>query len=273
VTAENLAKLDRYRAELLRQDVPSEIGEQWTGAALPCATLTLEGDGPVVGRYGGHPLLPVDAPDPPCPLVATLNCAALPEEVTGLPLPPDGRLLLFAFPDPDYAYDWTVMYVPEGAAVEERTNIPPEYLEDPHNRKTVAAYPKGDLRLSRDVSLPFYGSQVKATDQGWRDEKVGWNSYGNEIQRTLMEVRGHYPPGGVVQVGGHAMQEVMDVNPVHQAALQADETGDLGDWLLLADWVPDIEGSEGFYAHWAIRRQDLVARRFDRVAVDLFWNP
>ncbi len=69
------------------------------------------------------------------------------------------------------------------------------------------------------------------------------------------------------------MQEVMDVNPVHQAAIRTGETMDMGDWVLLADWAPDIRDREGFYVHWAIRRQDLVARRFDRVSVDMFWNP
>ncbi|HEY8482699.1 MAG TPA: hypothetical protein VIL71_23005 [Spirillospora sp.] len=65
----------------------------------------------------------------------------------------------------------------------------------------------------------------------------------------------------------------MDVNLVEGAAIQAGETENLGDRVLLASWVPDIRDREGFFVNWAIRRQDLVARRFDRVAVDYFWNP
>lgn len=58
MTPEMLDKLDRYRAEMVRRNISSGVVEQWIGAALPCATLTLDGDGPVVGRYGGPLLLP-----------------------------------------------------------------------------------------------------------------------------------------------------------------------------------------------------------------------
>ncbi|MEU1488641.1 hypothetical protein ABZ456_00035 [Streptomyces sp. NPDC005776] len=58
MTPEMLGKLGRYRAEMVRQEVPPAVVEQWTGAVLPCATLTLDGGGtPVVGRYGGPLLL------------------------------------------------------------------------------------------------------------------------------------------------------------------------------------------------------------------------
>ncbi|MFF4259727.1 hypothetical protein ACFY1L_52095 [Streptomyces sp. NPDC001663] len=36
------------------------------------------------------------------------------------------------------------------------------------------------------------------------------------------------------------------------------------DWVLLADWDPDIDGRESATIHWAIRREDLAARRFGR---------
>ncbi|SDG94059.1 protein of unknown function [Sinosporangium album] len=267
-----LDKLAQYRAEMLRQNVPSAVVEQWTDAALPCATLTTDGDGPVVGRYGGPLLLPPDAPDPEYPLVASLNCADLPEEVTGLPLPTDGRLLLFAFPDPD-AYG-EVMYVPEGAAVEERAKIPSFYGEAPDYREIVEAFPQGVLRLTTDVSLPLHGFRTKATAHGWQGEDLPWEPYGSEINATVWNVDGGGSPhDGWVQVGGHANEESMDVNPVESAAIQAGETGNLGDWVLLADWIPDIKGREGLFLHWVIRRQDLVARRFDRVCVTCFWNP
>jgi hypothetical protein len=268
---EMLDKLGRYRAEMLRQNVPSAVVEQWTGAALPCATLTLDGDGPVVGRYGGPLLLPPDAPDPEFPLIASLNCADLPEEVTGLPLPPDGRLLLFAYPDMDAGGE--VMYVPEGAAVEERAKIPSFYDEDPDYQEISEGFWRGELHLTTDASLPFHGSKAKATDRGWRGEDLPWAPYGS-IHGELWNVDGRdFPRGGWVQVGGHAKEEVMDANPVESAAIQADETGDLEDWVLLADWHAGIVSREGFSLHWAIRRQELVARRFDRVAVSMFWNP
>lgn len=48
---------------------------------------------------------PPDAPESEFPLLASLDCGALSEEVTGLPPPPDGRLLLFALPDMDEGGD------------------------------------------------------------------------------------------------------------------------------------------------------------------------
>ncbi|MGW1025411.1 hypothetical protein ACWD4J_17175 [Streptomyces sp. NPDC002577] len=52
-----------------------------------------------MGRFGGRLLLPADTPDPAHPFVASIDLAALPADATDLPLPPDGRLLLFAFPE------------------------------------------------------------------------------------------------------------------------------------------------------------------------------
>ncbi|MGW3418791.1 DUF1963 domain-containing protein [Streptomyces phaeochromogenes] len=272
MTPEMLDKLDRYRAEMVRRNIPSGVVEQWIGAALPCATLTLDGDGPVVGRYGGPLLLPPGAPDPEFPFVASLNCADLPEKVTGLPLPPDGRLLLFAFPDLDGGGQ--VMYVPEGAAVEERVITFEYYDEDPDCLEISSQYPQGELRMATNVSLPFHSSKAKATDHGWRGEDLPWAPYASIHSDLWNVVDGRdFPRGGWVQVGGYALEECMDVNPVESAALSSDETWDIEDWVLLADWNPSIEGREGFSLHWAIRSQELAARRFERVSESMHWNP
>jgi hypothetical protein len=165
------------------------------------------------------------------------------------------------------------MYVPEGAAVEERATIPDVYDENPDCREIFERFPQGELRLTTDASLPFHGSRAKATARGWRGEDLPWAPY-RRVHDRLWNVGVHgFPAGGWVQIGGHAKEECIDVNPVESAAIQADETGDLGDWVLLADWTPGIEGREGFSLHWAIRRQELLARRFDRVEVTMFWNP
>ncbi|KES04876.1 hypothetical protein BU52_22810 [Streptomyces toyocaensis] len=270
---EVLNRLSRYRAELTAEQVPAAVVEQWTDAALPCATLTLNGAGPTVGRYGGPLLLPPDAPDPEFPLVASLNCADLSEEVTGLPLPPDGRLLLFGFPDPDAGGE--VMYVPEGATVEERAGIfdysEENGLED--WREIHEAFWQGDLHLTADVSLPFHSCKAVATARGWRSEELPWAPY-DTVHDALLDVcASGFPAGGWVQVGGHPKHESMDTNPVESVAIHADETGDLRDWVLLAEWHPNIEGREGLSLHWAIRRQALAARRFDLVEVTMSWNP
>jgi hypothetical protein len=42
--------------------------------------------------------------------------------------------------------------------------------------------------------------------------------------------------------------------------------------LLRARFLPDIGGLENLWVHWTIRRQDLVARRLDRVYVTTIWR-
>jgi len=121
---ELLGRLQPFREEALKPGIPPEDVERWIATARPSGTLVTSGDGPVVGRFGGPLMLPPEAPDPWTPLLATLDCAALPEEVTGLPLPPDGRLLLFGFPDMEMTWYsgsvGEVVYMPDGTPAEER---------------------------------------------------------------------------------------------------------------------------------------------------------
>ncbi|MGW3980131.1 hypothetical protein [Streptomyces mirabilis] len=43
-------------------------------------------------------------------------------------------------------------------------------------------------------------------------------------------------------------------------------SGDVSDWVLLADWHAgmDVQGWESATVHWVIQREDLAARCFDR---------
>ena len=96
-------------------------------------------------QFGGDLALPVDAPDPQFPLVASIDCAALPEDATDLPLPPDGHLLLFAFPDyQDHASMGEVVYVPAGTAVEQREKNLHFYYELPEYQEICQAFPRAN---------------------------------------------------------------------------------------------------------------------------------
>ena len=60
---------------------------------------------------------------------------------------------------------------------------------------------------------------------------------------------------------------------VEEGNVDGEVSKDVSDWVLLADWHPGIEGWEGATVHWAVQREDLAARQFDRVFVTRFWNP
>ncbi|WP_328424227.1 hypothetical protein OG470_13500 [Micromonospora sp. NBC_00389] len=196
----NLKILDQVHAEALSRDIPADDVERWLGLTRPCALLTQEGDGPVVGVVRGPVMLPADAKDPDYPLIATIDCAAVPADVTDLPLPTDGQLLLFGWPE---EHGWgEVRYVPAGVAVEEREQYPPGFPPDePENAEVYAELPQGDLHLTVDISLPSVPTvpgppwsapqprnpQFEALTRVWRDVLTdvpdGMFSYGGTQRR------------------------------------------------------------------------------------------
>ncbi|MEU4484343.1 DUF1963 domain-containing protein [Streptomyces purpurascens] len=253
-----------FRDEAIARDIPVDDVERWLGTARPCAVLTRDGDrggdGPVVGRFGGPLLLPADVPDPVHPFVASIDLAALPADATDLPLPPDGRLLLFAFPETanDYETMGSVVYVPAGTAVTERDRNAWNSFDFEDEKAMFEAFPQGPLRATAGVSLPYHHAAAQ----------------------------GAIAPAGPLQIGGYAWEEAICTDPVADAvshAVKAAEagrwdgrvSGDVSDWVLLADWQAgmDVEGWESASVHWVIQREDLAARRFDRTFTDVFWNP
>ncbi|MFD7604162.1 hypothetical protein ACFWAN_27305 [Streptomyces mirabilis] len=147
-----------FRDEAIARDIPVDDVERWLGTARPCATLTRDGDGPGMGRFGGPLLLPADVPDPAHPFVASIDLAALPADATDLPLPPDGHLLLFAFPETADDDDTmgSVVYVPAGTAVTERDRNAWNTFDFEDEEAMFEAYPQGPLRATVSVSLPYH---------------------------------------------------------------------------------------------------------------------
>lgn len=90
---------------------------------------------------------------------------------------------------------------------------------------------------------------------------------------------------GEMQIGGYGDKEDVEVDPVDtcvRTALYAAEPGRWkwpvsaapADWVLLADWyAPGLRHREGSTLHWAIQREDLIARRFERTFTTFAWNP
>ncbi|MEN8652096.1 DUF1963 domain-containing protein [Streptomyces sp. 21So2-11] len=250
------------------------------------ATLAPEGDGPVVGQFGGPLKLPADTSSPLFPFVASIDLAALPDDATDLPLPPDGHLLLFAFleDDGDFANMGEVLYVPAGAPTEERDQSSSAWFEIDEFREIVEAYPQSQLRATTNISLPYHCA-VELPERPYSAPLPG-HPHSKELVQVWEDTRKDITTGGSLQIGGYASEEAIHLDPVQgvvSCAVRAAEAGHWGggavvsdaveDWVLLADWNPGIAGMEGATVHWAIPREDLAARRFDRTFTTVFWNP
>ncbi|KEG39112.1 MULTISPECIES: DUF1963 domain-containing protein [Streptomyces] len=281
-------RLRPFHDEALAQGIPADDVDRWVAVARPCATLTPSEDGPdpVVGRFGGPLALPDDVPTPGAPFVASIDLAALPAGATDLPLPPDGRLLFFAWPEGEYPDSaGQVVYVPAGATVTERdkhTSWNPGDVDE--YRAMFDSYPQGPLRARIDVSLPYHSH---VTPPGERHSvPVPGHPRAEELVEVWEEVQDDIAPSGPFQLGGYADEEAVYVDPVETAVetvAQAVKSGswdgpvssDPADWVLLADWYAgeDVRLWEGSTVHWVIQREDLAARRFDRAFATVFWNP
>ncbi|MFC8940349.1 DUF1963 domain-containing protein [Streptomyces griseoincarnatus] len=275
--------LREFRERALTEGIPPDDIARWTDLARPCAFLGTKGGGPVVGRLGGPLMLPPDAPDPWCKLAATVDLAALPAGATDLDLPVDGHLLLFAAPDPDRIGEGnlgTALHIPAGTPVEERpADLDPEWRNYPYETD----FPEGLLRLSTDVSLPYFTS-VPASGALLGCEPHPEHPYASELIEVWMEMPGEGVGLGL-QLGGYAEDEYGEEDPSVAAgreAARAVARGELPapdtdvrpeDWVCLAQWIHGLDGLEMALYSWSISRQDLAAGRFDRVYATMTWNP
>lgn len=279
-------RLTPFRDKAIERGIPPEDVENWLMLARPCATLTQSGDGPVVGRFGGPLLLPADVPDPAEPFVATVDLAALPSGCTDLPLPRDGQLLLFAFPEDEgeCVSMGSVVHVPVGTAVVERDRNAWNEWDIDDYEMMFKEFPQGPLRAVADVSLPnHHAFQV-------RGERTAGPIPGHPRSEDLVDVwqdtREAVNTEGSLQIGGYADEEAVYTDPlgnVVRRAVRAAEKGnwegpvsdDVADWVLLADWYAgaDVSGWESATVHWGIQRGDLAAGRFDRAFAQVFYNP
>ncbi|CAM5586366.1 DUF1963 domain-containing protein [Streptomyces canus] len=273
-----------FRDKALAQGIPAADVERWMDTARPCATLAEGGAGPVVGRFGGPLLLPVGMPHPFYPFVASVDLAALPADATDLPLPPDGRLLLFAYPEDfgDLTDMGNVVYVPAGTTVEERDKEGWAWFEnDDEYQEVFAQFPQETLRATVDVSLPYHYWVEIPEEPRW--VPLPGHPRSEELAAMWAETCDDIASSGRLRLGGYADQEAVDTDPVGTAmacALREAEAGrrepvsdDLADWVLLAEWDPWIDGLEGATVHWSIQCADLAARRFDRAVTTVFRNP
>ncbi|APC35530.1 DUF1963 domain-containing protein [Nocardiopsis dassonvillei] len=269
-----LSWLDWFREQALDKGVPADDVDRWLGLARPKLRTARDGGGTVVGRLGSPLMLPPDAPTPGTvwdddpgnhddhQLIATLDLAAIPPEATDIPLPPDGHLLLFANVELDeFVIPGGAAYVPAGTPVEERESSPsyepyeydsPEALDEELRRT-------GDLRLVPGVGLPSCPVE---------DGDLALHPHAETLQEVWSE---QTDGGGEWQIGGYAADFDGYGDPARASAFpeEGEQWSSPEDWVLLAQWVGVPMG----ILYWTITREDLKARRFDRVVVQMHSNP
>ncbi|WUU86191.1 YwqG family protein [Streptomyces cellulosae] len=248
-------------------------------------TSAQEGAGAVVGRFGGPLMLPVDVSIPDDPFVASVDLSALPADASDLPLPTDGRLLFFAWPESDYPSPaGQVLYVPAGTTVTERDRHAwnPRGIEQ--YRAMFDSYPQGPMRWRADLSLPCHWA-IEIPHEPWSAALPG-HPHAEELVQVWREAQDDIAPSELFQLGGYADEEVVHLDPVDIAVATVTEavkagswegpvSADSADWVLLADWHAgrDVTGYEGSTVHWVIQRDDLAARRLERAFTTVYWNP
>lgn len=277
VSSELLGRLTPFRDEALNRGIPATEVERWIAvAARPCVTLSPDGDGPVAGHFGGALLLPPDAPDPYYPFLGSIDFAALPGGATDLPLPDDGRLLLFTYAREDATGGGNggggAVYIPADTRVEER-EVRYESIDygqeeaDLEAREIVDQYPQEDLRVTVNVSLPSYG--YAHVPDYFCNALFRAHPHSEELAEAWEDTRGQCATWGPLQLGGYPTDEYGGYEFTQESS-----PGEHGnEWVLLADWYPAICGIEGLTVHWPVRWPDLSAGRFDQVAATVFWNP
>ncbi|MEU3894797.1 DUF1963 domain-containing protein [Streptomyces sp. NPDC045251] len=266
--------LDRFREQALERGVPAPDVDRWLGLARPMLRTAPDVSGPVVGRLGGPLMLPPDLPTPGDrygsageeyedhhQLILTLDFSAVPDGATDLPLPPDGTLLLFVNADLEPWPAGGAVYVPAGAPVEERESSPDYEIYEYDSPEELDAELRGagELRLAPGVSLPSTPPD---------DETLARHPHAETLRDVWSD---QTDGGGDWQLGGHAanFDDYGDPVPASAAPETGDQDTDPDDWVLLAQWV----GFPMSILYWTIPRQDLAARRFDRVTVQMHSNP
>lgn len=245
MTSEILGRVTAFRDKAVEHGIPLAEVDRWIRTVRPCANLEPDGDGPVVAQLGGNPMLPLDAPYPRFPHIASVDCAVLPREATDLALPSDGHLLFFTDPD-EYDSEGEVMYVPAGTAVAER-----------HGHEV---FPHSRLRPTIDLSPPSYPVPTAEYPHTVDLEDTWWATYGD------------MPSPASLRIGGYPRFSNNEEPPLLAAAVPAGGAGTCpeaaqDDWVLLASWNAHdiVEVPDRVTVHWVIPREDLAVLRFDRV--------
>jgi hypothetical protein len=261
--------LHRWREQAREHGIPEPDIDQWLDLARPHLTLhkaqddPAAADAPIVGYRGGHPSLPPDAEwSEGYDFVASIDCAALPSDLPGFPLPKDGHLLFFHTDDGlqsvNLGYDGRVLYVPAGTATVERTGPTNGLDEAPHRAAEPERFPLQCWPHWDPPNLECHG------DFGSPDRFIELMPKGfPELLLHLEDPRPAYARdneamalGGYCRMESDACGGATYTDPEHKR------------WRLLASAYRDIRDGRDdvpFLVHWIIREDHLAEQVFNHV--------
>ncbi|MFE1796022.1 DUF1963 domain-containing protein [Streptomyces sp. NPDC059517] len=191
-----------------RHNVPGPVAQEMLTGSRPCLHLVpfqdltpaQQKETRPAARTGGLPALPdgIDWPDGREPLVLTVDCAALPQGVLDIELPPEGSLLFFT--DIEYEPESSVvLHVPAGARTTERT-APNELIEGESWQPTV--YEPGVLYAVPGLTVAPDWRNAPATSafrDGGADRDDALDRFEDAVRKAAAGGAAH---GVSVQLGG-----------------------------------------------------------------------
>ncbi|MEV4642013.1 DUF1963 domain-containing protein [Actinoplanes sp. NPDC049548] len=249
--------------------------------------------GPVGGWLGGAPVLPpgkawpavTGHPDRLLPLLATVDCAAVPTGWLDFPWPETGLLQFFM------DYGWFDLR--DGGVEEEATQVVhlPQGTAAGAARTDGPVHPRHDLHVSLRLDMGGYRPGLSEDEEEWDflDEDLQDFLQENPHASALVELttrRWEADPGDQdtdvdVVVGGFAVS----AHSEPESALASEESARTGESFaeaedrILREWVPLAQfgvltgaEAEGYadrsdqrmdFARFMISRRDIAARRFE----------
>ncbi|GAA0912348.1 DUF1963 domain-containing protein [Virgisporangium aurantiacum] len=266
----------------IRARYPAITDDEWAQLVWPTIGLTTDpsaGD-PVVGQYGGDPLLPDGMWWPewegvgPLSFGVSLDCAALSALDPGFALPTDGTLLFFCHDrqvEPELFVDTSfpgtqagarVVYVPEGTPV--RPQAAPQPLVT-HPALPLRAVPD---RTVVHVESPYYDALNAGRSDADRADLAQARSDVLDAGRAATHQVGGYPLVGqgdiVSRVVGMKLGRLPYDSPIW--TMEADR------WVTLLGVNAHIPSTMPWgnlgKVFWLIRREDLAVNDFGEAIMD-----
>jgi hypothetical protein len=263
--------LQPWRELARERAIPEPVIDQWLGLARPHLTLhqaqhdpadgPAPADAPIVGYRGGHPSLPADDEwDGEADFIAALDCAALPHDLPGLPLPADGQLLFFHTSQPsDFpGFDGYVQYIPAGTATAERVITTDHRAEALRRGLEPERFALQCWQFWDPPNLECHGEFIS------KDNFIELMPKGFlELMHDLRDPRPAYVRDNEAMVlGGYCHAESDTCGGA------ADCDPEKKEWRLLATFYREIhQGRDDlpYQVQWVIREADLAAGNFDQV--------